>query len=74
MKVSAATSLAGWQFIKQLLTELQNHIIRITITKHWATKQHYRQGTAHMVDWVMADQAMFVLPQGHQQWVTKLVV
>jgi len=74
MKVSAATSLAGWQFIRQLLTELQNHINRITITKHWATKQHYRQGTAHMVDWVMADQAMFALPQGHQQWVTKLVV
>jgi len=64
--------IVGQWTIIQLLTEMHNHINRITITKHWATKQCYWQGTICMVDWDTADQAMLAVAQGQQRWVTKL--
>jgi len=56
-------AIHGHQIVKQLQTKLHNHINGITIQQHWATKNCYGKGTAYMVDWDAADQAMGTLPQ-----------
>jgi len=51
--------------------KLHEHINGITLQQHWASKNRYGQGTAQMVDWDTADQAMQTLPQAQRRWVTK---
>jgi len=64
-------AIHGYCVIKKLQTMLHEHINRIALQQHWASKNCYSKGTAYMVDWDAADQAMRTLPQAHRRWVTK---
>jgi len=53
----------GHQTTKQLQIKLQDHINGITIQQHWANTNCYGKGTAHMINWDTAAQAMQTLLQ-----------
>jgi len=63
--------IQGQRLTKHLQTKLRDYINGITIQQHWSKKNWYGKGTASMVDWEAANQAMRALPQAQQRWVAK---
>jgi len=55
-------AIQGQRQLKNLLMHLQDHINRIMIQQHWATKWQYGHRTANMVDWEAADTVMWSTP------------
>jgi len=51
-------NIQGQQIMKNPPIRLQDHINGIMIQQHWATKRHYGNGTANMLDWEATDIVM----------------
>jgi len=57
--------------IKNLQTKLWHHINSIAIQEHLEQKGSFGRGHTHMVDWTMAEIAIWNLPAPHRKWVSK---